>query len=103
MKKFVICFDVDGTLRNNQKDQVVANEDIRTLTRILSKFKNTKIIVWSGNGEIYARQIARIIHIDQFVDGYASKTDHEDIKPDIVIDDIHTTALGSINLIVREK
>lgn len=103
MKKVVICFDVDGTLRNNQGIEVVANEDIRTLARILSKFKNTKIIVWSGSGELYARQVARAIHIDQFVDGYASKTDHENIKPDIAIDDIQDTAIGLINLIVREK
>jgi len=103
MKKIVVCFDVDGTLRNNQTDKVIANEDIRTVLRVLSKFKNTRIIVWSGSGELYARQVAKELHIKQFVDGYASKTEHENIKADIAIDDIQDTAIGKINLIVREK
>ena len=104
MKTMVICIDVDGTLRNNKdENEVIANEDIRTLTRILSKFKNTKIIIWSGSGELYARQVAREIHIAQYVDGYASKTAHKEIKPDIAIDDQHACVLGLINLIVREK
>lgn len=103
MKEIVICVDVDGTLRNNRDDKVIANEDIRTLIRILAKFKNTKIMVWSGGGELYARQVAKELHVDHFVNGYASKMDHKEINPDIVIDDIQDTAIGKINLIVREK
>jgi phosphoserine phosphatase len=104
MKKIVICFDIDGTLRNNKvENDVIANENIRDLLRILKGFKNTEIVVWSGSGKLYARQIGRMLHIDQWVDGYASKTEHESIKPDIVIDDIQDTAIGNINLIVREK
>ena len=72
MKRVVIAFDVDGTLRDNTKEGVIANEDIRTLLRILSKMKNTNMIVWSGSGELYARQCAREMHIDQWVDKYAS-------------------------------
>lgn len=96
-----IAFDVDGTLRNNTKINTVANENIRTLLVILSKFKNVKIVVWSGGGEIYARQMARELHITQFVDKYASKTD--DIKIDIAIDDQQEFNLGNLNLIVKEK
>jgi len=103
MKNITICFDVDGTLRNNQTDKVIANEDIRTLLRILSKMKNTTIIVWSGSGELYARQVASELHISQWVTGYASKTAHKEIKADIAIDDIQNTTIGNINLIVREK
>lgn len=103
MQKITIAFDVDGTLRSNKGDEVIANERIRSLLIILSSFKNVKIIVWSGSGELYARQVARTIHIDQFVDGYASKQDHESIQPDIAIDDIQDTAISKINLIVREK
>lgn len=103
MKKITIAFDVDGTLRNNQQDKVIANENIRNLVIILSTFKNVRIIVWSGSGELYARQIAAKLHVDQYVDGYASKTAHEEIKPDIAIDDIQDTAIGQLNLIVREK
>ena len=103
MKLVTICVDVDGTLLNNQKEGVIANEDIRDLLRILSGFKNTKIVVWSGSGELYARQVAREIHVDQFVDAYASKMAHKEIQPEIVIDDQHACVLGLINLIVREK
>lgn len=103
MQKVTIAFDIDGTLRNNTREDVVANEDIRTLLRILDKFKNTEIVVWSGSGELYARQAAAEMHIDQWVDHYATKTDHEVINADIAIDDIQDTAIGKINLIVREK
>lgn len=103
MKKVVIAFDVDGTLRNNEKLEPQANERIRTLLITLASFKNTKIIVWSGSGELYARQVARAIHIDAYVDGYASKTAWQEIRPDIAIDDIQDTAIGKLNLIVKEK
>lgn len=103
MKNITIAFDIDGTLRNNQTDKIIANEDIRTLVRILAKMKNTTIIVWSGSGELYARQVTDKLHITQWVTGYASKTAHEEIKPDIAIDDIQDTAIGKINLIVKEK
>lgn len=103
MRKVVIAFDVDGTLRNNEENRIIANEDIRTLVRILDKFKNIEIVVWSGSGELYARQIADKLHISQWVDKFASKLNHEAIKPDIAIDDIQDTAIGKLNLIVREK
>lgn len=120
MKTITIAFDVDGTLRNNQdfyehgdSGSPLANERIRTLLVILSSFKNVKIIVWSGGGELYARQVADKLHITQYVDGYASKNlvskegkkpiFAPDIKPDIAIDDIHDCELGTFNLIVQEK
>lgn len=106
MRTIKIAFDIDGTLRNNQNGKngnPQANEDIRTLLRILRKFKNTEIIVWSGSGEVYARQVARELHVDHWVHRYATKTDHLDINADIAIDDIQDTAIGKINLIVREK
>lgn len=107
MQKVTIAFDVDGTLRDNTvTGRVQANEDIRELVRILTRFKNVRVLVWSGSGELYARQAARELHIDHWVDSYASKTDHEAIKlvgKVIAIDDIQDTAIGDINLIVREK
>jgi FMN phosphatase YigB (HAD superfamily) len=103
MRKITIAFDIDGTLRDSKHLEPQANERIRTLLIILSSFKNIKIIVWSGSGELYARQVARAIHIDPYVDSYASKTDHKVIAADIAIDDIQDTAIGKINLIVREK
>lgn len=117
MKKITIAFDIDGTLI---KDGYMGdgmpepNERIRSLLVILSRFKNTRIVVWSGGGELYARQVAREIGISKFVDEYASKNlkgrsddgkyiFEPDIKPDIAIDDIQACDLGNINLIVREK
>lgn len=107
MEKITVAFDVDGTLRNNTvTSRVEANEDIRELMRILTRFKNVRILVWSGSGELYARQVAKELHISHWADSYASKTDHEAIKlvgPVIAIDDIQDTAIGDLNLIVREK
>lgn len=123
MQKVLIAFDIDGTLRNNIEDeQVIANERIRTLLITLSSFKNVKILVWSGGGELYARQCARYMGIYHLVDQFADKQviscekvgcPDKDIKhwhfgydgqqPDIAIDDIHTFSLGKINLIVNEK
>jgi phosphoserine phosphatase len=118
MNTITIAFDVDGTLiRNDMKDgKPVANERIRSLLVTLASFKNVKIVVWSGGGELYARQIASAIGIEKYVDQYAGKNHvattktmppvhifKPDIKPDIAIDDIQGCELGIINLIVREK
>lgn len=129
MKKLVIAFDCDGTLiRNGAADarRIVANERIRTLLIILASMKNTKIIVWSGGGELWARQVASAIGINEYVDAYADKkylscqdaqcagpvysdgtcgTHHfgTNIVPDIAIDDIQACELGLLNLIVKEK
>lgn len=78
-----------------------ANERIRSLLIALSSFKNTKIILWSGSGEFYARQVAVSLGLVPYIDGYATKQDG--LRPDIAIDDIQDTAIGKINLIVREK
>ena len=115
MRKIVIAFDVDGTLRDNQvEDKVVANERVRTGLIWLSSFKNTKIVVWSGGGELYARQVADTLGISKYVDSYASKNytgkDSNNrhvffpgFTPDIAIDDIQDCELGLLNLIVKEK
>lgn len=125
MKKFLIAFDVDGTLRSNKEDTEshpslssgavpFANEEIRSLLIILSKFKNVEILVWSGSGELYARQISYALGISKYVDRYAGKwitaedgmgvrQPHPDIQPDIAIDDIQDCILGKINLIVKQK
>ena len=112
-----IAFDVDGTLISNSllnKDvKIVANEKIRSLLITLASFKNVEIIVWSGSGELYARQVANEIGIKEYVDKFSSKNHlgkkdgkhifNPDITPDIAIDDIQDCVLGKINLIVKEK
>lgn len=118
MKTITIAFDCDGTLLNNTKQDMIANERIRTLLIALSTFKNTHIVVWSGGGELYARQVARALNVDHYVDSYASKNPQRavgvtetasrhvfkpDLIPDIAIDDIQDCDLGLLNLIVREK
>jgi phosphoserine phosphatase len=130
-RNVLIAFDIDGTLRDNGGepygggDTIVANERIRTLLVILASLKNTKIMVWSGGGELYCRQVCRALGIDKYVDTYADKrvvscrdaTDYDlhepdpshwhfaydGPRPDIAIDDIQSFSLGAVNLIVREK
>jgi hypothetical protein len=116
MKPVTIAFDCDGTLvttMSAKSGKIVANERIRTLLVSLASFKNVKIIVWSGGGELWARQVGAAIGIDKYVDLYADKNhigfENEahifapEFQPDIAIDDIQACELGALNLIVREK
>lgn len=126
MKELLIAFDVDGTLVNNDKSPITANERIRAMLITLSSMKNTKILVWSGGGELWARQAVAGLGLGAYVDAYGDKmlgTDPDceecqrvqrepdyvhhhfktKIKPDIAIDDIQECELGIFNLIVREK
>ena len=103
MKKVRIAFDVDGTLRCNHSDTCRdPNEDIVTLFKILAKFKNIELYVWSGGGARYAWAFAQKFELPVKESHCLSKFGY-DFKPDIAIDDIQETALGVLNLIVREK
>ena len=118
MQKVIIAFDVDGTLiRNDQTTEyrehgVLNNGDmpihhqIITL-QVLSTYKNVKIVVWSGGGKDYAAMWGRRLGLDKYVSRYASKLEHEAIAAScdllIAIDDIQSTRLGDVNLIVKEK
>jgi len=111
MKMFTIAFDIDGTLRDAACDQnqpPKANEHVRTLLIYLSQFSNVLIHVWSGGGELYARQVCAALGISSYVDSYSAKQDKvlgvkfqlaNGLKPDITIDDVATNELGTINLI----
>lgn len=126
MRKLLVAFDVDGTLISNgaiAESQIVANERIRDLLIIMAHMKNTRILVWSGGGELWARQAVAALGLKRYVNEYADKmytkcTNPEcvlmdnpcqhhsfgtKIKPDIAIDDIQECELGILNLIVREK
>jgi len=119
MKKISIAFDIDGTLiRNDSGNDMdgrtpIANERIRTLLITLASFKNIKIIVWSGGGELYARQVCNSLGLTKYVDKFCGKNLMDTVKgkhifnprfqPDIAIDDIQDCELGKINLIVKEK
>jgi hypothetical protein len=102
MRTVTIAFDVDGTLRSNVTETTEdPNDDIVTLFRILNKFKNIELHVWSGGGAEYARRFARLYGLPVKDDNCHSKFDAW--RPDIAIDDIQDTNLGKINLIVRQK
>lgn len=117
MKKVVVAFDCDGTLVTTDSattKQIVANERVRTMLIAFASMKNTEIVVWSGSGEMWARQVVAALGLQKYVDRYSSKNligvdelghpqfDPE-IKPDVAVDDIQSCELGKINLIVREK
>lgn len=102
MRKITIAFDVDGTLRCNCTDTCEdPNQRIVDLFNILNSFKNTDMYVWSGGGDAYAARFAVKFNLQG---KYQVKCKiGSNFKPDIAIDDIQDTALGQINLIVREK
>jgi len=108
MKKIVIAFDIDGTLRCNCTDTCRdPNYNIIALAAILDTMKNTHLIAWSGGGAKYAQNFIdsneQLRHI--FKQRCFTKIGYNSMygQPDIAIDDIQDTALGKINLIVREK
>lgn len=117
MKKLTIAFDCDGTLVTTdsaENGRIVANERVRSGLIFFASMKNTKIIVWSGSGEMWARQVVRELGLTKYVDKVMAKNvigrdenDHPiitaDITPDIAVDDIQACELGKLNLIVREK
>lgn len=102
MKKITIAVDVDGTLRCNCTDTCEdPNQRIVDLFNILASFKNTEMYVWSGGGPSYAYRFAQKFGLSIKQNKCIGKL--SGFKPDVVIDDIQDTALGMINLIVREK
>lgn len=130
METILIAFDIDGTLRDNTVgDRLVANERIRSLLVTLSSFQNTEIMIWSGGGEQYCRQIAAAFGIERYIDRYADKQwrpvdgcrggagegsqcvapgqhrhfTYNGPQPHIAIDDMQAFTLGHVNLIVRER
>jgi len=111
MKKFVIAFDVDGTLIDSEGN---TNWRITDMLRSFSRFKNVTVVVWSGGGKDYAEMYVRKLGLEKYVKrcyaknhiGKDSNGKHlfePEIVPDIAIDDIQDCELGLINLIVREK
>lgn len=115
MEKITIAFDCDGTLIENRDDGLInPNTRIVELLKILSSFKNVKIIVWSWRGKYWAESVVNSLMLRKYVYDVASKNhkwkDGEwkhifepDIFPNICIDDIQACELWMLNLIVKEK
>lgn len=93
-----VAFDVDGCLRlpAGRQGYPVANEPVRQLLVILWHLPGVRIHVWSGSGELYARQVAAELGIRPYVHSYSSKTDPT-IEPDITFDDEEMTR-GRVNI-----
>jgi phosphoglycolate phosphatase-like HAD superfamily hydrolase len=100
MRTIDVAFDVDGTLIDTSGFMNIGPVNLLILLRGM---KNTRITVWSGGGADYARHHCERMGIDKFVHRYRGKLDTPRWIPDIAIDDIQDTAIGMINLIVREK
>lgn len=108
MKEIIIAFDVDGTLISNTnglgKERL--NIDVYQTMVLLSKMKNTKIIVWSGGGKDYAEQIVSKYGLSKYVSSCHGKMEYDetiDGTVDICFDDQHATELAEKNIIVRTK
>lgn len=92
MDKISIAFDCDGTLMN-------LNGTINTKLVDFAKaliHAGFVVYIWSGGGVQYAKDIARGCGIIGATICYKG-----DVKPDICIDDVSSTALGHINLIIK--
>jgi len=116
MQRIIFAFDIDGTLiKNGSTDRqhgLVNDGDVPIVHQIntlivLSTYKNIRIVVWSGGGKQYAEMWGKRLCIDTYVWKYASKLEYKEIKAQcdllIAVDDIQSTWLGDVNLIVREK
>lgn len=104
-KKILIAVDCDGTIIPNKEiGNIKPNQRILDLITILGSFKNTRIMIWSGQGKDYANAVILRYGIQKAF--AASKIDPDTWvcgKPDIAIDDLEEFNLGTINLIVRES
>lgn len=114
MTTTIVAFDVDGTLIQNVNPDTrvhgkpdnddVPNVEIINMLMLFSRFKNVKIVVWSGGGKQYAETWGRRLGLDKYVWRYAAKTEAPDMPhPIIAIDDVHACNLGIANLIVHQK
>jgi len=110
MKKISIAFDVDGTLRSNQKPyelgdtlEVIPNDRIVRLLMILSTFKNVTCHIWSGQGKKYAEDMRIKLSVQRYIKLSNCHGKDDGFKPDIAIDDMHSCDLGCFNLICNEK
>lgn len=122
MDKFVIAFDVDGTLIRHANANIIqkkrefgepypfdaANLDVVEYLILSSRiFKNADVIVWSGGGKDYAQRWVDRLQLQEFVWKVMSKTEYKELRKlrqVIAVDDIQDTRLGdAANLIVRMK
>lgn len=108
MKEITVAFDIDGTLISNTSGlgQERLNIDTYALMVLLSRMKNTRIVVWSGGGRDYAEQIVKKYGLEKYVVSCHGKHEWDELidgSVDIAVDDQHEFSLARTNLIVRNK
>jgi len=106
MQKLIHAFDVDGTLIDENGEVQLTHARWHDTLKALSTAKNVKIVIWSGGGKKYAEMVGRRFGLDKYVWRYASKTEWPEIRKlghVTAYDDIQDTAIGDINIIVRNK
>lgn len=115
MQKAILAFDVDGTLISNNDPErvhgVPSNNEMPHVPLInmlmtFSRFKNVRVVVWSGGGKQYAETWGKRLGLGKYVWRYASKLERDDIAKHgiiVAIDDVQSCELGLVNLIVRNK
>lgn len=100
MKKIVVAFDIDGTLRCNCTETCRdLNKRVADAIPFFQHMKNTRVILWSGGGKDYAESFGKRVGIRE-ADCF-SKLDAPHVN--IAIDDIQEFEMADFNLIVRGK
>lgn len=96
----IICFDVDGTLIDNERHESISepNWPIVKLADHLSRSPDLTVIVWSGGGEEYARGWRDALGLHG-CHAMAKDTTIDGRGPDLVID--NETGWGSLQLILK--
>lgn len=128
MKKIIIAFDIDGTLRANReerhREEVEANPRMVDMLKGLAHSKNVEIHLWSNRGAEYCQEMRVALglekHVkesnchkkqwlnDQQVRVKSTVGDYpailaEAFRPDIAFDDQQAFDGAELNIIVREK
>ena len=91
----IICFDVDGTLIDEQEQPV---REMVELANALYR-AGERVYCWSGGGAVYARQAADRVGLSPFISCLAKDRVTPVGVPDLVIDD--EEGWGRLQLIVR--
>ena len=106
MEKVAFCFDIDGTLIDGDEKHV---NTIKLLVAMgEQRWKNVRIVVWSGGGKQYAETIVRRLALDTIPNLMViGKLEYTRLREDgyciVAVDDVQDTRLGDVNLIVRNK
>ncbi len=120
MKKIVIAYDIDGTLRKNSEErhrtEVEPNSRIVELLIANAHSKNVRTILWSNRGADYCRAMRKELGLEKYVkesDCYKklwlkmqvelTAKNEPYLRPDIAYDDQQRFDGGFTNIIVREK